>query len=1706
MNAKAFGEKLRLPATLLSLSVFVFPFTARAGFNQYSVGLNFGSDNANNGTRPRAMAGTDVAGLPAVAQTNWNNIPGASGSSTVTGAIVDNSGAATTLGVDWFSPLGTWSSGANSDNFLPSSGDQIMMMGYLDNGTTTTVTITNIPGALTAYSYDVYVYTLFDAANRGGTYSIVNPADSSVLKGPLFLNSDSNPTNYVQYPAGNTNRSGNYLVFRGLTNANIQLVTVADHGGTIRSAINGIQLVSSPTAGESGPASGLSVATNAGTGRLAISWTPGSGSAGSLVVMRAGYPVTASPVDGVTYAANSVFGSGSNLGDDNLGAGNYVVFAGSGNSVTVTNLFGATTYYVAVYSFSGSAGTTDYSLANAPTATGSPSAVLIGATLVAPSAPVVAGSARNVIVIANYDDGGTVDVSASASLASSAPNIVTIAGPGRLAALANGTATITAVYQGFTNSQPVTVTGLSMTHRYSFNGDLGETNVVDATAAANGVVISPDATSGLNGSGQVVLSGGTSNYVQMPPDLLTNYGAVTFEMWATVTATANWIRFLDFGSGTIRDLFFTPNAGNATTVRGAITINGNAAGAEQQVNGVFPGAGAEHQYVWVIAGASQTSRLYIDGSLANVNTNTIVTPEDVGPTSNDWLGRSQYADPYLNGSISELRIYNGELSPLQIAIDGATGSDVITNDPGALLTSTLTLTNSMNVGDVAQAILMGTFANLPNPMNLTALPQTTYQTTAGTVVTASPVGLVTAVGPGIATVRAIAFGQTNSVTITVTELPTILAHRYSFNDAPGVGGNTFVDSIAGANGLANGGTITNDGTRVLMAGTGSFNSNPAGDYVSLPEDILSTYNSITLETWFTDETAANWSRVWDFGAQSGGNGARYLFLTSVPGNRTGFRTALLTPLAGEQQVNYARPSQFSEHHVVYTSDAVTRTALIYVDGVLRARNINVTGQPRDLAPAPDSWLGRSQFNPDTWFRGSINEFRIWRGAIPAAQVALSFAAGPDTLITNLTGFASVTVPNLRVGEVQQASLGFAGATLDKPLLGAMSGVVSNWLSSDPAVANVDENGTVTAVGAGSATISATFNGTTRTSSALTVSAAGPALAHRYSFTSDLSDSVGIAHGTNAGTALVTGGTLLLDGGVTSFIGLPGIVFTNDNVTFEIWMTYSNNIAAHARAWDFGDGANTNYFGFAPSDAANPTAVQGQTFLRYNYGDRAPLGSIDERNLQHQGRMVSGGTNKIHYVWVFNQNAQKAELYFNGALEDTYPYGRLVNAAPLLSRMSSIVEGYLGHAVRTNTGGSFPAANLVGAIDEFRIWDGALTRQQAAASYALGPDAANPLNPGALQSVSLVLNDATMVLGTIQRPTVRGTFASAGTIDLTRGLGVAYSSGNPAVVAVGADDRLNAVGVGVANVVASYGGLSATGTVAVVAKPALKIAHRYSFAADARDSVGRAHGVLKGNARILTNHVVLDGSTSPNTYVDLPSDIISGFDKLTIEAFLTVGPSGNQGRLFDFGDHVNAANVPAVGWPSYLFMSPPGGNGTSPRFAHFPNPGAAGTEVGIQGTGDLRNRADHIVAMMDSAAHTLTLYTNGVAAGTVTNASVDIALLSDVYSMLGRSQWNDAFLTGNLNEFRIYYGTMTPAEITASGAAGPDPETLAATAGPGGVTVAWPAVPVLEGYALQMSPSLAPPNWQSAGSPTVVGGFNQVTVSPTNAVSFFRLIK
>jgi hypothetical protein len=81
---------------------------------------------------------------------------------------------------------------------------------------------------------------------------------------------------------------------------------------------------------------------------MTVSWTSGDG-ANRIVVAKEGSAVAGRPADGTVYAANAEFGSG-----DTLAANEYVVYNGSGNSVDVTGLSPATTYYFTVFEYNGS--------------------------------------------------------------------------------------------------------------------------------------------------------------------------------------------------------------------------------------------------------------------------------------------------------------------------------------------------------------------------------------------------------------------------------------------------------------------------------------------------------------------------------------------------------------------------------------------------------------------------------------------------------------------------------------------------------------------------------------------------------------------------------------------------------------------------------------------------------------------------------------------------------------------------------------------------------------------------------------------------------------------------------------------------------------------------------------------------------------------------------------------------------------------------------------------------------------------------------------------------------------------------------------------------------------------------------------------------------------------------------------------------------
>lgn len=156
---------------------------------------------------------------------------------------------------------------------------------------------------------------------------------------------------------------------------------------------------------------------------------------------------------------------------------------------------------------------------------------------------------------------------------------------------------------------------------------------------------------------------GTSNgYASLPAGAVSTLADFTISGWVKMDAAANWARMFDFGTGTNVYMFLARN--NTGYLRYAITTGGGSK--EQGINASTPiGTG-----VWVHFAVTWTGNLgilYMNGVEVGRNSAMTLKPSSLGATTQNWFGRSQYSgDPYLTGTLDDIRIYSRALSASEI--------------------------------------------------------------------------------------------------------------------------------------------------------------------------------------------------------------------------------------------------------------------------------------------------------------------------------------------------------------------------------------------------------------------------------------------------------------------------------------------------------------------------------------------------------------------------------------------------------------------------------------------------------------------------------------------------------------------------------------------------------------------------------------------------------------------------------------------------------------------------------------------------------------------------------------------------------------------------------------------------------------------------------------------------------------------------------
>ena len=298
--------------------------------------------------------------------------------------------------------------------------------------------------------------------------------------------------------------------------------------------------------------------------------------------------------------------------------------------------------------------------------------------------------------------GGTVTANADAAIGS------VIAGSAGLAKNGAGVLTVSSAgtYIGATTvnagSLRMGVSALpapaNLVHRWSFSG-----NANDSVGAMH---LTVNAGVTFSGGAAVFDGGGTSYLSYVGNDIAAISAAnraITIEFWGTVQNNGYWARVYDIGADTSNYLFH--NAGDGNDTRAIIKTGGGE-------SGIFGGGGsiANGVPVHIVDVYDQDNNL-----ISTYKNGSPVTTGSMGGQSlaniaagNFYLGKAQYNDPYLKGSLTEVRVYNSALSAAQIAANFLSGADGFGfSEVGQLPPSAVTLAASgaaLDLNDTAQAI------------------------------------------------------------------------------------------------------------------------------------------------------------------------------------------------------------------------------------------------------------------------------------------------------------------------------------------------------------------------------------------------------------------------------------------------------------------------------------------------------------------------------------------------------------------------------------------------------------------------------------------------------------------------------------------------------------------------------------------------------------------------------------------------------------------------------------------------------------------------------------------------------------------------------------------------------------------------------------------------------------------------------------------
>jgi fibronectin type 3 domain-containing protein/regulation of enolase protein 1 (concanavalin A-like superfamily) len=1114
-------------------------------------------------------------------------------------------------------------------------------------------------------------------------------------------------------------------------------------------------------------------------------------------------------------------------------------------------------------------------------------------------------------------------------------------------------------------------------------------------------------------------------HATIPAGIASGLTDFTIATWIKVNAFATWQRIFDFGTGTGTNMFLSAQ-GPAGAGRPRFSIR-TATVPEQTLDSSIALTAGAWTHI-AVTRTGNTVRLYINGSLAGSGTITL-NPSDLGFTTQNYLGKSQFTDPYLNATLDDFRLYanalsQAELTTLANPFAGApTRLVAIAGDTQTTLTWSPNATNTYTVKRATTS--GGPYTTLAT--GVTSLTYTDTGLTNGTtyyyVVSGS-----NAQGSG-----------PDSVEASVT--PNTLGLHLRFDESSGT--VAFDSSSRGRNAtLVNGPTFSagriNNGLSLASA---------SSQYATLPSGIVSGLTDFTVSTWVKVNTFATWQRIFDFG--TGTN--NYMFLTTqytpTAPNNAKLRFGIRTPSVGEQNVSgtgIALPTGAWAHVAVVRSGT---TVSIYVNGALAGSN-TIALNPADLGTTTLNYLGKSQFN-DPYLNGSLDDFRLYSQAMSASQITEL-----STVLPAPAGLAA-TAGNGQVALSWSAVSGNSGYSVKRATVagGPYTTVQTNLTATsftDTGVANgttyyyVVSASNLGGESPNSAEASATPLAPPAVPEGLAAIAGDATVALAWSAASG-ADSYQVKRATAPGgpyTTLASGVTGLtytdsaVTNGTTYYYVISGVNPVAESAnSAEVsatplppvpaapaTLTATPGNSTVALAWSAADGAESyNVKRATNSGGPYATLVSGLTATTYN--DTSAVNEttyyylVTATNLGGEGE----ASPEVSATPVTPPVAPAGLAATSGDASATLTWNSVAGASGYRLKRATTSGGPYA-LVTESTGTSFADTGLTNGMTYYYVvsaynagGESANSTQVSAEPQAV-PDA--PTGLAATAASSSKINLAWNTVSGANSYAVKRATTTGGPYT-TLATGLTATSFN--------DTGLTSATTYYYVVTAtSNGGESVTSTEASATTSDLRVSLAFdeTSGTTATDSAGDGYHATLVNGPLfapgtLGNAVDLDGT---NDHLTLPTGVLNGLTNFSISVWVKPDTVTNWSRVFDFG----------TGTTVNMFLTPKNAANGKVRFAITTGGGAG--EQKIDGQAALTAGAwSHVVITW--SGNTGILYVNGVEVGRNSAMTLNPSSLGATnLNYLGRSQYPDPYFDGRIDDFRLYSRALGAAEISAATAA------------------------------------------------------------------------